>query len=117
MGIPSQLGEKYIPAKSATSTPCAVALLKPWHPRILALTAKSSSRPATAKEVGNEPRCPIRDEGTVWIFKLLTPVAQQWFAEHVQSESWQLLGTSLVVEHRFVMSLIQGIMDAGFGIG
>ena len=59
----------------------------------------------------------IRDEGTVWIFNPLTPVAQQWFAEHVQSESWQLLRTSLVVEHRFVMSLIQGIMDAGFDIG
>ena len=59
----------------------------------------------------------IRDEGTVWIFNPLTPVAQQWFAEHVQSEPWQLLGTSLVVEQRFVISLIQGIMDAGFGIG
>ena len=59
------------------------------------------------------PEVLIRDEGTVWIFNPLTPVAQQWFAEHVQSEP---PGMSLVVEQRFVMSLIQGIMDAGFDI-
>jgi hypothetical protein len=58
----------------------------------------------------------IRDEGTLWIFNPLTPFAQQWFAEHVQSEPWQWLGMFLVVEHRFAMGLIQGIIDAGFDI-
>jgi len=59
----------------------------------------------------------IRDEGTVWIFNPLTSVAQKWFGEHVQSAPWQWLGTSLVVEHRFAIGLIQGITDAGFSIG
>jgi hypothetical protein len=59
----------------------------------------------------------VRDEGTVWIFNPLTSVAQEWFVERVQSEPWQWLGTSLLVEHRFAAGLIEGITDAGLGIG
>jgi len=64
--------------------------------------------------------CPdvlIRTEGTVWVFNPLTSAAQEWFAENVQSEPWQWLGTSLVVEHRFAIGLVQGITDAGLRIG
>lgn len=64
--------------------------------------------------------CPdvlVRDEGTLWVFNPLTSAAQEWFAENVQSEPWQWLGTSLVVEHRFAIVLIQGIEHAGFAIG
>ena len=59
----------------------------------------------------------IRNEGTVWVFNPLTPAAKEWFDENVESESWQWLGTSLVVDHGFAMGLIQGIEDAGLAIG
>jgi len=36
---------------------------------------------------------------------------------NVESEPWQWLGASLVVEHRFAAGLIEGITDAGLGIG
>jgi hypothetical protein len=59
----------------------------------------------------------VRHEGTVWIFNPLTSVAHEWFAGNVQSEPWQWLGASLVVEHRFAVDLIKGITDAGFSVG
>ena len=48
----------------------------------------------------------IRNEGTVWVFNPPTPAAQEWFDENVESEPWQWLGTSLVVDHGFAMGLI-----------
>jgi hypothetical protein len=59
----------------------------------------------------------VRHEGTVWIFNPLSSVAQVWFAENVHSDPWQCMGTSLVVEHRFAVDLIEGITDAGLDIG
>ena len=58
----------------------------------------------------------IRSEGTVWIFNPVTAAAKEWFDENVHTESYQWLGTSLVVDHRFAAGLIQGILDAGLEV-
>lgn len=55
----------------------------------------------------------VRDGGTVFTFCPLTPRAKQWIAENVQSESWQWFGNALVVEHRYVLALVEGMMDEG----
>jgi hypothetical protein len=59
----------------------------------------------------------IRNEGTVWVFNPLTPAAQEWFDDNVESEPWQWLGTSLVVDHGMAAGLVQGILDAGLQVG
>jgi hypothetical protein len=58
----------------------------------------------------------VRDEGTVWVFNPLTAAAKEWFDENVQSEPYQWLGTSLVVDHGLALGLVQGILDAGLEI-
>jgi len=51
--------------------------------------------------------------GTVFVFCPLTSAAKQWVEENVQSEPFQWLGDSLVVDHRFAWGLGQGLKDAG----
>ena len=50
---------------------------------------------------------------TTFVFTPLTSRAKRWVAENVQSEAWQWLGASLVVETRFAWGLAQGMLDAG----
>jgi hypothetical protein len=58
----------------------------------------------------------VRNEGTVWVFNPLTAAAKEWFDENVQSEPYQWLGTSLVVDRGLALGLVQGILDAGLEI-
>jgi len=65
----------------------------------------------------SDPDVLIRCDGTVWTFNPISERAKQWFDENVQSESWQWLGSSLVVDHRWAADLIRGIIDARLKIG
>ena len=50
---------------------------------------------------------------------LLTPhtsTAQAWLGENVQAESYQFIGPSLAVEHRYIAEIDQGIRAAGMGL-
>ena len=49
---------------------------------------------------------------TTFVFTPLTTRAKQLVEENVQSEPWQWLGASLVVETRFAWGLAQGMKDA-----
>jgi len=54
----------------------------------------------------------VRNEGTVFLFCPLTSRGKEWIDQHVQSDAlW--FGSALVVEHRFVWGLAQGMRDAG----
>lgn len=55
----------------------------------------------------------VHNEGTVFVFNPLTARAKEWIDEKVQTESWQWLGTRLVVEHRYAWALAQGMQDEG----
>jgi len=50
---------------------------------------------------------------TTFVFTPMTAGAKEWCDEHVQSEPWQWLGASLVVETRYAWGLAQGMRDAG----
>ncbi len=52
----------------------------------------------------------ISGSGTVYLFHLLTDSAADWVACHV-SEERLMFGGSLVVEHRFVATLVSGMMS------
>jgi hypothetical protein len=50
---------------------------------------------------------------TTFVFTPLTARAKQWVEANVQSEPWQWLGASRVVETRFAWGIAQGMKDAG----
>jgi hypothetical protein len=54
----------------------------------------------------------VRNEGTVFLFCPLTSRGEEWIDEYVQPDAlW--FGNALVVEHRFVWGIAQGMKDAG----
>jgi hypothetical protein len=54
----------------------------------------------------------VRNQGTVFLFFPLTFQGKEWIDEYVQPDAlW--FGNALVVEHRYVWGLAQGMQDAG----
>ena len=43
----------------------------------------------------------------------ITQAAKDWIKENVQAESWQWLGHTLVIEHRYISDIVQGMVDDG----
>lgn len=58
----------------------------------------------------------INDQGTVVTFTPEGDFEYEWLTLNVESEPWQWLGKSLVVDHRFAEDLIDGVQGAGFVI-
>ena len=67
----------------------------------------------TAWEGTPAPDVLVANEGTVFLFNPLTERAKDWIDDNVSSESWQWLGTTLVVDHRYAWGLAEGMNDAG----
>ena len=58
----------------------------------------------------------VRNGGSVF---LLTPVrkfGQEWVDEHVQYDAHQLFGSAIVVEHRYIEDIANGMIDAGLHV-
>jgi hypothetical protein len=68
-----------------------------------------TNQPTTTKA----PDVLVANDFSVFVFTPITAQGKEWFDENVQSESWQWLGASLVVEHRFAWGLAAGLKDAG----
>ena len=56
-------------------------------------------------------------EGTVVRFQPNNDRAYEWLLSNCQSDEWQWLGRTLVVEHRFAGPFHQILLDEGFTIG
>jgi hypothetical protein len=52
---------------------------------------------------------------TTFVFTPLTSRGKRWIAQNVQSEPWQWLGASLVVETRYAWGLAMGMKRRGVG--
>jgi hypothetical protein len=58
----------------------------------------------------------IQNEGTIVLFHLLTPAAEEWVDEHVPEDApW--FGAALVVEHRYAADLGNGMAADGLEVG
>lgn len=55
----------------------------------------------------------IQNEGTVLLLRPLTESAREWVAENI-SEHQEFAG-AVVVEHRYISDIMQGIVDEGMG--
>ena len=51
---------------------------------------------------------------TVFTLTPLTPEAELWMKDNITYHSWQLLGKSLCIEHRFIADIIAGMIEVGF---
>ena len=58
----------------------------------------------------------VRNFGSIWQLFPLSQKASDWIDEHVESESWQWMGSSLVVDWRFVGPLLDGARAAGLEV-
>jgi hypothetical protein len=57
----------------------------------------------------------VANHGSIWTFTPLTLGAKQWIDDNVEDPMW--FGDSLVVEHRFVQELIEGLQLDGIEVG
>lgn len=58
----------------------------------------------------------VRDCGTVWQLLPLSRKASDWIEENVETEDWQWVGSSLVVDWRFVGPLLDGARGTGLAV-
>lgn len=70
----------------------------------------SGSSPA---EDGPDFRC--ENHGSVFLLFPLTQSAHSWIEEHVPSDA-QRLGNAVVIEHRYVWTILAGIQDSGLTV-
>ena len=62
------------------------------------------------------PDFEIRNEGTVFTVTPLTLAGREWLDANVESEGWQWLGRSLVVDHRYAGGLVEAILESGLEV-
>ncbi len=55
----------------------------------------------------------VHNGGSIFQFEPLTEAAKDWIEENVQAESWQFMGSSLCVEHRYAGDLAAGMIADG----
>lgn len=53
--------------------------------------------------------------GTVYLLTPRTDAARTWLDDHVSAEA-MYLGTSLAVEHRYIVHLLEGIQNDGLTV-
>ena len=58
----------------------------------------------------------LRNEGTISLLQPVDADAENWIEEHLPAEH-QVWGSASVIEHRFVLPILEGIRNAGGEIG
>jgi hypothetical protein len=61
------------------------------------------------------PDFTVQHEGTIFLVIPNTPSAQEWIDEHIDDTA-QYFGTAVVVEHRYIVDLIDGILAEGLSV-
>jgi len=74
---------------------------------------KRGKKEAAKTQGRRTPDVLVASAFTTFVFSPITARAKQWVDENVQSEPWQWLGNSLVVETRLAWGLAIGMKNAG----
>ena len=56
------------------------------------------------------------NHGSIWLFRPLTPAANQWLNEHVHAEPYAYFGRAVAVEHRFIGEIVEGAANDGLRV-
>lgn len=54
---------------------------------------------------------------TVYMLKPLSEEAKEWIEEHVHYESYQVVGESIGVEHRYISDIVNAMIQQGLKQG
>jgi hypothetical protein len=57
----------------------------------------------------------VQNEGSIFLLRPLTYAAKEWIRDNI-SPDHMTLGDAVVVEHRFILGLIEGIIADGFEV-
>ena len=64
-------------------------------------------------EIGPDFRC--ENHGSVFLLTPITQSAQSWVEENLQSDA-QWFGGGVVVEHRYIWAILEGIQNEGLAV-
>lgn len=70
---------------------------------------------ATASAPSPDPDFTVRNEGTIFLLQPLTAAAAEWINDNLP-EQRLVYGTAVVVEHRFIQDIVDGILKDGLGV-
>ena len=62
-----------------------------------------------------EPDFRCENHGSLFLLFPLTQPAHSWIEEHLPEDA-QWFGNAVVVEHRYIWSILDGIQDAGLAL-
>jgi hypothetical protein len=58
----------------------------------------------------------VQNEGSIFLLHPFTYAAQEWITENISPDRI-MFGDAVVVEHRFILNLIEGILADGLEVG
>ena len=57
----------------------------------------------------------VENHGSVFLLRPVTPAADSWVNEHIPEDA-QYFGNAVVVEHRYIADIVQGIQNDGLAV-
>ena len=57
----------------------------------------------------------IQNEGSIFLIHAHTPAANNWIAQHIPEDA-QYFGSALVVEHRYIEDIVNGMLADGLAL-
>ncbi len=98
-----------IQQQNGTSTEEARVARQPIMPSVEKAIADSS--------VTVEGDFSVEDQGSVFLFRLLSEEAMAWTRANVLTEPWQWIGQhAFAVDHRYALPLLEGMLEEGFAL-
>jgi len=59
-----------------------------------------------------KPDVRVQNHGSLFLVEAVTDEAQEWIGEHIPEDA-QYFGGNLVVEHRYIDDIVNGMTEAG----
>ena len=64
----------------------------------------------------NETDFTVQNEGAIYILYANTEAAREWVIEHLSADRMRWVGNGTVVEHRYILDIIEGIKADGLEV-
>jgi hypothetical protein len=58
----------------------------------------------------------LTDHGSITLLTPLSDAGQEWAAEHLPVEPWQMLGAAIAIEPRYVGAIVDGLLSDGLTV-
>lgn len=58
----------------------------------------------------------VEDNGSIILLRPMTDAAKTWIDEHITGDEVQYFGNAVVVEHRYIADIIDGIKNDGLTV-